>query len=331
MKNSEKIDIVITWVDFNDPVWRSEYNKYVSDKNKTNNQVAGKARYAAHDTFKYLFRGIEKYASWVNKVFFVTFGHVPSWLNTECEKIVIVKHTDFIPEQYLPTFNSNAILLNLHRIKGLSEHFILFNDDMYLTNFCKKNDFFRHGLPCDFGVENPIFSPNFDPFWDMMLNNLCVINRNFSKKQAHKTGFFKWFNLRYGMKNIVRNICNLPYKKFTGFYDCHLPNSHLKSVYEEIWEKEYDICNQTCLNKFRSNNDITEWTMKYWQLASNKFYPINKTKMGVYVSLTNNSYQKTVNSKYKKKLICLNDEKDDMTDIDCFFNERLSEKSSFER
>lgn len=62
--------------------------------------------------------------SWVNKIYFVTWGHVPKWLNTAHEKIQIVKHEDFMAPAYLPTFNINSIELNLHRIKGLSEHFV---------------------------------------------------------------------------------------------------------------------------------------------------------------------------------------------------------------
>lgn len=331
MNSKYAVDIVLTWVDYNDPIWKADYDRFVLGQNKDNGHVAGKTRYSAHSTLKYLFRGIEKYASWFNKVYFVTYGHVPEWLNLNFEKLIIVKHSDFIPHEYLPTFNSNTILLNLHRIKGLSEHFILFNDDMYFTNYCEVEHFFKKGLPCDLAVQYPVFSPNFDPFWDMMLNNMCLINRNFDKKTTIKNHVFKWFNFKYGFKNVVRNLCHIPYKKFSGFYDCHLPNAHLKSVYDEVWKKEFDACNSTCLNRFRTANDITEWTMKYWQLASNKFYPLNKTKMGVYVSLTSNKYKEIFNYKYKMKLICLNDESDDMNYVADVFEQRLSEKSSFEK
>ena len=47
-----------------------------------------------------------------------------------------------MPEEYLPTFNSAAIELNLHRIEGLSENFVFFNDDMYLIQDVKPDDFF---------------------------------------------------------------------------------------------------------------------------------------------------------------------------------------------
>ena len=85
-------------------------------------------RYRDWEILKYLFRSIENFAPWVNNVYFVTCGHLPAWLNTECPKLQIVSHKDFIPEKYLPTFNSHSIEWNFHRIKNLSEHFVYFND-----------------------------------------------------------------------------------------------------------------------------------------------------------------------------------------------------------
>ena len=120
MNKNEKIDIVILWVDGNDPKWQKEKNKYLETKgdSKVN-------RFRDFDNLQYLFRGIEKYADWVNKVFFITWGHLPEWLNEKNEKLEIINHEDFIPKEYLPTFNSNVIEMNLHRIKNLSSHFII--------------------------------------------------------------------------------------------------------------------------------------------------------------------------------------------------------------
>lgn len=331
MLKNNKIDVVVTWVDFSDENWQKSYLKFVDNEKAKDKFVGAKTRYAAQDTFKYFFRGIEKFAPWVNKVFFVTYGHTPAWLNKDADRLVIVKHEDFIPKEYLPTFNSNTILLNLHRIKDLSENFILFNDDMYLTNFCKESDFFYKNLPCDMAVINPIVAPDFDPFWDMMLNNVCLINKNFDKKTQILKNLGKWFSFKYGFKNNFRNFCGLFYKKFSGFYDCHLPNSHLKSVFSEIWEKEYSVCHATCLNKFRNSNDITEWTMKYWQLASGKFHPCAKFKKGIFVSLRGESYKRMINKNKRYKMICLNDDKDHMEDVDSYFKSFLPNKSAFEK
>jgi hypothetical protein len=96
---------------------------------------------------KYFFRGVEKFAPWVNNVFFVTFGHYPTWLNLKHPKLKFIKHEDYIPKRYLPTFNSHTIELNYHRINELSNHFVYFNDDMFIINHMNQSDFFENGVP----------------------------------------------------------------------------------------------------------------------------------------------------------------------------------------
>ncbi len=108
-------------MDGSDPDWLAQRREYQPGRGEL---TPGESRYRDWDNLQYWFRGVEKFAPWVNKIYFVTWGHVPKWLNTAHEKIQIVKHEDFMAPAYLPTFNINSIELNLHRIKGLSEHFV---------------------------------------------------------------------------------------------------------------------------------------------------------------------------------------------------------------
>lgn len=298
-----KIDIVITWVDGNDSNWQKEKNKYLKKEDSVNNL----ARFRDWDNLQYIFRGIEKYLPWVNKVFFVTWGHLPSWLNISNPKLVVVNHKDFIPEEYLPTFNSHTIELNLHRIKGLSEHFIYFNDDTFVLKNIKPEDFFKKGLPCDTAVLNPIICMGKDHFSNVSANNMTIINENFSKRNTIKSHFFKWYNFRYGL-NLFRTMFLIPWSKFPGFYNGHLPNAYLKSSFEKVWQKEQAILNDTCQNHLRNNyTNVNQWLIKYWQFASNNFYP-RSPKIGKYFEIGNNNKEiiKTIiNQKYK--MICLND------------------------
>lgn len=137
----EAIDCVILWVDGSDPEWIAQKNKYAGIK--IENVDNKEDRYRDWDTLKYLFRGIEKYASWFRKVFLVTCGQIPEWIDTSYPKLEIVFHEEFIPEQYLPTFNSHTIELNLHRIKELSNEFVYFNDDMFILRKTRPTDFFK--------------------------------------------------------------------------------------------------------------------------------------------------------------------------------------------
>ena len=173
----DMIDFVITWVDDTDPVWLSDRGRYCGIP-----AVSGDCRFRDWGLLQYWFRGVEKFAPWVNKVHFVTYGHLPEWLNTAHPKISIVKHTDYIPEEYLPTFNSHTIELNLHRISGLAEQFVYFNDDTFLLNAVTPEDFFENGLPKETcGLDVPRFDSRSIAFIDS--NNIALINDRFDKKQ----------------------------------------------------------------------------------------------------------------------------------------------------
>lgn len=132
------MDIVITYVDGNDPVWQQDYQKY------TDIPVLEK-RFRDWGTLKYLLRGIETNMPFIRNVYLVVShpSQVPSWVNQDNLKIVL--HSDIIPQEYLPTFNSTTIEMFLHRIDGLDEEYIYFNDDIFPVAPCKAEDFFRDG------------------------------------------------------------------------------------------------------------------------------------------------------------------------------------------
>lgn len=137
------IDIVFTWVDGNDPDWQMTERKF---RNQSNGD-SGINRFRDYGLLKNAIERVLKFAPWVHRVFLITANQAPKWAR-ENSKIVTVDHRDFIDSQYLPTFNSNAIEMNIWRIPTLSEHFILFNDDFFLTQSVTKEDFFTNeGLP----------------------------------------------------------------------------------------------------------------------------------------------------------------------------------------
>lgn len=132
------MDIVITYVDGNDPVWKQDYEKY------TNVPVMQK-RFRDWGTLKYLLRGIEANMPFIRNVYLVVShsSQVPQWADQSQLKIVL--HKDIIPADYLPTFNCNPIEMHLHRIEGLDEEYLYFNDDLYPLAPCRPEDFFRDG------------------------------------------------------------------------------------------------------------------------------------------------------------------------------------------
>lgn len=329
---SQKIDFVIPWVNGSDPIWqeeRAKYADYEGDKREI--------RFRDWDNLHYWFRGVEKFTPWVNKIFFITWGHLPEWLNTEHEKLVIVKHDDYIPSEYLPTFNSHTIELNLHRINDLSDTFVYFNDDTFVIDSLDIKHFFFNGIPCDCAVIMPNFSVFRNSTAPIVANNMEIVNTSFSKQNVLRQNKWKWFNIKYG-KNLFSTICCMPYKLFAGFNNPHLPLSYLKNTYQEVWDQEYEVLNNTCLNKFRSDNDVNQWIIRYWQLLKGSFYP-QAFSHGSCFSLSNNNSVIADNIAQRKyKMICLNDnEIEKIADfqkeksiITKAFDKILPYKSSFE-
>ena len=151
-KEDQQIDFVLAWVDGSDPDWQRRKAQIVGDASADD----GVFRYREWGLLPYWFRGVEKFAPWVRKIHFICDQEPPAWLNTDHPKLHIVRHEDYLPDAYRPAFSSHPIELNMHRIPGLSEQFVYFNDDMYLISARSPEDFFRHGLPVDNAVMNPV-------------------------------------------------------------------------------------------------------------------------------------------------------------------------------
>ena len=332
----EIIDFVILWVDGSDPKWLNEKNKYSTNKIDVDDAIN---RYRDMGTLKYWFRGVEKYTPWVNKIHFITCGHLPDWLNTDNPKLNIVKHEDYIPKEYLPTFNSNPIELNLHRIKDLEEKFVLFNDDIFITNPLSPEYFFKNGLPCDFWKENIFKTEKADDnFFDhVILNNLFIINKNFDKNAFIKHHRSKVFNLKYGKRNI-RYLMLSHWDYFGGFDIPHTANSFLKSSFKDIWKHEFDILDKTSKNKFRSVFDVNQWLVQWWQMLKGNFSVKSYKDNGEYFILKENNdelfdYMKSD----KSTIVCINDTNINLNfekvtkDLINVFEEKLPNKTNIKK
>lgn len=329
----DKIDFVILWVDGSDKDWLKEKNKYSKKKIDITNDLV---RYRDYEVLKYWFRGVEKYTPWVNKIHFVTWGHIPKWLNTDNPKINIVNHKDFIPQKYLPTFSSHTIELNIHRIKDLEEKFVYFNDDIFILKPLDESYFFKSGLPTDMWNEDILIIDKTTDlnFAHILVNDCKFVNTHFNKRKVIKENFFKYMNLKYG-KNLVKNLLLFNWKNFSPCYYTHICNSYFKSTFYEVWDREYELLDNTCNNKFRSDEDINQYIMKAWQIYTGKFSPKAYNKFGFCITLSDD-IDLDVIKKQKTEILCIND--GNVKDFDSIkkelelaFEEILPDKSSFEK
>lgn len=288
------IDIVIPWVDGTDPAWINERNKYshVKDDDKAsflNN------RYQSWNNLHLWFRAIDECMPWINNVFLITCGHVPEFINQEYDKLKIVKHFDFIPWEYLPTFNSNTIEMNIHRIKELSENYILFNDDVFPLKYIDEDYYFKNDVVCDEAIENIITTGSFTSGLHVQryaqLNNMFIINKYFKKKEVQAANWDKWYCEDYGDRLERTKACAYWYD-FPGFYDPHLANALKKSTLAHLWEIESEVMHKGSLDRFRGADDVTQYLIRYWQLCTGDFIP-RRTRGKVFFPNIN-TYQDTV-------------------------------------
>ena len=330
-----EIDFVVTWVDGNDPEWIKEKEKALCSTRNVDEVGASAIRFRDWNLMKFWFRGIEKFTPWVHKVYFVTWGHIPSWLNTNHPKLEVIKHEDFISKNYLPTFNSHTIEFNLHRIKGLSEKFVYFNDDTFICQKLSPRFFFVRDLPCDYALIDCL-NPQFARTTHYQVNAISVLNERYSVNQIRKRPK-QWINIKYGFKGIVKNVFYMQYHYFVGFRNGHFPQSYLKKTFNDIWAVEEGRLKRTTMTSFRTNDNISIWLARYWQLINGFFYPVRFKDRGTsFLKYDDKMLNDIIKAKYK--VICINDLCDSDEDflkwqpkIYDAFNSLLPDKSAFEK
>ena len=336
---NREIDIVVPWVDGLDAEWRKEKNEWyirLNPDEKSNSNI----RYQSWDNLKYWFRAVEKYMPWFHKIYFITCGHLPEFLKTDNPRIKIVKHYEYIPAEYLPTFNSHVIEMNLHRIQELSENMIYFNDDMFPLQPTEESYYYQNDCVCDEAVETPIIPQLFGSIakftWNVRALDVAVINKNFNKREVQKANYDKWFCGGYG-ELLNRNKSLSYWDNFVGFRDPHVPSALKKSTFEKLWGAEPDLLRETCEAKFRSFSGVNQWLARYWQLCEGNFIPRRTSGKSYTVTINNCSEVADIIRRQEQPMICINEDctmqefEQIKSTINSAFEELFPEKSSFEK
>ncbi len=145
----EMIDAVVAWVDGSDPVHREKRLASLARIRGSEPHPNGlkEHRFADHDEVRYCIRSIRNHAPWIRTIWLVTDNQFPASFDrtaAEAAGVRVVDHRVLFRgyESALPTFNSQSIETVLWRIPGLTDKFLYFNDDMFLTRAVKPGDFF---------------------------------------------------------------------------------------------------------------------------------------------------------------------------------------------
>jgi len=227
------IDLVYTWVDGSDPRWQADklqYQQALAENPLATQRSAHDACYRSRDELLYSLRSVAFYAGFINRIYVVTAGQVPDWLNTDHPNINLVFHQDIFSDRSdLPTFNANAIESQLQHIPGLSEHFLYLNDDVF---------FGRQASPADYFEEDgrPVFYQS-----ELLLAE--------SPPQESDTGY------EWGLKN-ARELLRQEHTLPTVRKLLHAPLVLRKSLLEKLEASYPSAVQTTAANRFRQMTDV---------------------------------------------------------------------------
>lgn len=313
MEEKMKVDLVYLWVNGNDPEFRARRNAALNRTEETADSNC-EGRVAENDELKFSLRSVEKYAPWINKIFIVTDNQIPGWIDLSNPKVTIVNQNDIIPEDSRPTFNSVVIEHGLHKIAGLSEHFLYANDDMYFNRPVNESDFFTSdGLP------------------------VMRLNRRFLR------GLTLWLKLhvqRRKLSTYNRTILRAGHivEAKTGKFIAHKPHHNIdafsKSQYKETFDTFSEEILPTLKNQLRSDTDIQRVIYSYYPIAVGKAkLELVNQKTSFRLHIDNHAHYDKL-KRYNPMLFCLNDSQfaveEDRKLMREFLEKRFPEKSSFE-
>ena len=239
MTQQENIDIVITWVDGDDPAHKSKKIKHLTGKNETShNDIAGAARYSSTGEIYYCVASILRYAPWVPHVDEFVARNFPE----NKVPIEIVDHTVIFRgyEQYLPTFNSLSIGQMLWRIPGLSENFLYFNDDIFLVSENKQSDWFHD-------KQTVLYARKFNVKWAAFLRWAKHL------LQHHKT---------FGHKDPMLNAANMMKSDFF-FLHPHGPVPMSRLWYEKFYTEHPEWLHANIKHRFREPSQFSSLVCYY--------------------------------------------------------------------
>ena len=296
-----QVDAVITWVDGNDTNWQDKLNIHSETKIDFNKKKES-VRYNSIGEINIAIKSIIKHASFVKNIFLITDNQVPD-LFEELKSLAlkndinleILDHQVVFKgyEQFLPSFNSCSIGCMLFRIPNLSNHFIIFNDDVFLMRKTWITDFFINDSPIVRGK------------WENYYENKLV------RKNYHKILSILGINKRIktlGFKKFQQNSARLAgTKKYLRRF--HTPVSVRKNTLQNFFYNNNEILEQNIKHKFRNENQfIVSSLSEHLEIKNNSFFYKKDTQLTHF-----RSYKKHYIVKLKLFLFSINKNKLFMT------------------
>lgn len=263
------IDYVVPMVFPEDPWW----GIHLAARGMRFDHILG-VRYRSFGTEQMLIRLVKKNMPFVRNIIILLARETQKQRWMDDEGVRIVYHREFIPEQYLPTFNSRAMEMFLHRIPGLSEQFLYGNDDMYPVSPLDETDFFRDGLPCITMKEKdfPEFPNNFQ--------RACMCGLNFVGREFGRSFSKKWYKNGHSIAPILLSTCR-----------------HMWEIGGEDIERS--------ITEFRKPHNFNQYIYSWWQWMSGNY--VEHSPRRSYFKVTNYKEALEAIRSEDPGIVCIND------------------------
>ena len=311
------VDIVYTWVESNEE-FEKEKSYWLKKTNKEdieNIENSGLIRFKDNKEIMYSLRSVEKYFPNYNNIYIIVKdGQFPKYLKKDHPKIKIVNHSDIIPKEYLPTFNSCAIECFIHHIPNLTEYYLYLNDDfMFLKNL--KKSYFIKNKELPYILYSNI---DYDKKYISKINNIDLNSYDFYESWVYNSKILD--KLHKIEKNGRRNYSHIP-RMFKKSFNNKIEDI-LKKYYSE--NEKIDVYTKTQMSKFRKNYNLALnvliYPYLYYYLFNCEFKKTNES----YIIFDNNN-----STKLNTEFLCVNIVQD-QTNFGKYMDKIYPEKSSFE-
>ncbi|MDX9848373.1 MAG: Stealth CR1 domain-containing protein [Tenuifilaceae bacterium] len=246
------IDVVITWVDGNDPKFLEKFNPCLQGLPRSAIPGAHHTRFSSSHEIRYCVLSILQFAPFVRNIFIVTDGQEPQLTDhiklhfpnrTDTIRVVDHKEIFFGYEQYLPTFSSRTIESMIWRIPGLSNNFVYFNDDFFLVRDIKPEDWFVNGKPVLQGKWVPAPYPRI--MWDfvkLFINKYLLQKSSYQVRPSFHIG--QW------------NSAHILGYKLRYFANSHTPSTIETKTIEKFFTQNSAILEKNISYQFRNRKQL---------------------------------------------------------------------------
>lgn len=267
-----KVSYVFPWLNPLDTEWQESYEKYSDKKLNLSNP-----RFRENSMIRYNLRSVAECAPWIDELIILisSESQILPWMNRDTIKFVC--HKDFIPQKFLPVFNSNTIEMFLANV--ITNPYIIYgNDDCYFSRKTDVNEFFsKDGVPIFF-TKRKTFN-NSSAFQNTCYNSFNLIRSDY----MNDFGAYEYLGIPHAQVPMLRSSIREVYKKHRIHIECKI-------------------------TRFREPKiNVNQYIYSDWQYLSKNHIRGPKNYSYVGINLKNAAAAQQALEDNTKPLVCFND------------------------